>query len=49
MTNPVLQETIIRSMEDVPEQLVSDIVDDVQGKRLATLDADIRYQAAVTK
>lgn len=31
------------------EQLVSDIVDDVQGKRLATLDADIRYQAAVTE
>lgn len=31
------------------EQLVSDIVDDVQGKRLAALDADIRYQAAVTE
>lgn len=31
------------------EQLVSDIVDDVQGKRIAALDADIRYQAAVTE
>lgn len=31
------------------EQLVSDIADDVQGKRLAALDADIRYQAAVTE
>lgn len=31
------------------EQLVSDITDDVQGKRLAALDADIRYQAAVTE
>lgn len=31
------------------EQLVSDIADDVQGKRLAALDADIRYQAVVTE
>lgn len=31
------------------EQLVSDIAEDVQGKRLAALDADIRYQAAVTE
>ncbi len=31
------------------EQFVSDIVDDVQGKRLAAQDAGVRYQAALTE